>query len=80
MSDLINALWMLGGLVVGGCAYFIIADHFDNKDKPQPRKPLTHDELVKVMLQNEEVYKALAEYELNKSTGEVQRVDHDGRH
>ena len=80
MSDLINSFYMLGGLLLAGFVYFIIADHFDSKDKPQPRKPLTHDELVEVMLQNEEVYKALAEYELNKSTGQVQRVDHDGRH
>jgi len=80
MSDLINSFYMLGGLLLAGFVYFIIADRFDSKDKPQPRKPLTHDELVEVMLQNEKVYKALAEYELNKSTGEVQRVDYDGRH
>jgi len=47
----------------------------ENKQKPQ--KPLTHEELVDLMLENEEVYKALAEYELNKSTGEVQVVSHD---
>jgi hypothetical protein len=61
--------------------------------KNKKREPLTHDEFVEVMLQNEEVYKALAkyelddgqltdeqytkirelaEYELNKSTGELQ--------
>ena len=50
----------------------------ENKQKPQkPQKPLTHEELVDLMLENEEVYKALAEYELNKSTGAVQRVDND---
>ena len=47
------------------------------ESKKQKREPLTHEEFVEVMLQNEEVYKALAEYELNKSTGEVQRVDND---
>ena len=31
MSDLINALWILGGMVVGGFLYFIIADYFDDK-------------------------------------------------
>lgn len=31
MNDLINALWILVGLVVGGFIYFIIADHFDDK-------------------------------------------------
>lgn len=40
-------------------------------------QPLTHEEFVDIMLQNEEVHKALAEYELNKSTGEVQVVSHD---
>ena len=35
------------------------------------RKPL--QESIK---DNEELYKELAEYELNKSTGEVQKVDH----
>ena len=49
----------------------------ENKQKPQ--KPLTHEELVDLMLENEEVYKALAEYELNKSTGAVQRVNNDWR-
>jgi hypothetical protein len=55
------------------------------------RKPIPHEELVKSMLENEEVYKELTafekewdqmkpvgqevlpEYELNKSTGEVQK-------
>ena len=31
--------------------------------KKQKREPLTHEEFVEVMLQNEEVYKALAQYE-----------------
>ena len=47
----------------------------ENKQKPQ--KPLTHEEFVDLMLENKEVQKALAEYELNKSTGEVQVVSHD---
>lgn len=47
------------------------------ESKKQKREPLTHEEFVDLMLRNEEVYKALAEYELNKSTGEVQRVDND---
>ena len=41
----------------------------DNKEK---ELPITHEELVSEMLNNPEV---LAEYELNKSTGAVQRVD-----
>jgi hypothetical protein len=45
----------------------------DNKDK---ELPITHEELVGEMLKNPEV---LAEYELNKSTGAVQRVDNDRR-
>ena len=45
----------------------------DNKDK---ELPITHEELVSEMLKNPEV---LAEYELNKSTGAVQRVDNDRR-
>lgn len=49
------------------------------ESKQKPQKPLTHEELVDLMLENEEVYKALAEYELNKSTGAVQRVDNDRR-
>ena len=40
-------------------------------------KPLTLDEIEDLMSQNEEVHKALAEYELNKSTGAVQRVNND---
>ncbi len=47
------------------------------ENKQKPKKPLMHEELVDLMLENEEVYKALAEYELNKSTGAVQRVDND---
>ena len=31
--------------------------------KNKKRDPLTHDEFVEVMLQNEEVYKELAKYE-----------------
>jgi hypothetical protein len=45
----------------------------DNKEK---ELPITHEELVSEMLKNPEV---LAEYELNKSTGAVQRVDNDRR-
>ena len=41
----------------------------DNKEK---ELPITHEELVSEILKNPEV---LAEYELNKSTGAVQRVD-----
>jgi len=44
------------------------------------KKPIPHEEFVKSMLENEEVYEELAriekelpEYELNKSTGEVQK-------
>jgi hypothetical protein len=33
------------------------------------------EELDKAIQENEEVYKKLAEYELNKSTGEVQKVE-----
>ena len=29
MSDLINGFYLLGGLVLAGFIYFIIADHFD---------------------------------------------------
>jgi hypothetical protein len=29
MTDLINALWILGGLVVGGLIFFFIADYFN---------------------------------------------------
>jgi hypothetical protein len=57
------------------------------------KEPIPHEEFVKSMLENEEVYKELTalekewdqikpvgqevlpEYELNKSTGEVQKVD-----
>lgn len=42
------------------------------------KEPLSHDEFVNVMLENEEVYKALAEYELHPSTGEVVKVYKDG--
>ena len=31
MSDLINALWILVGLVVGGLIFFFIADHINDK-------------------------------------------------
>jgi hypothetical protein len=41
---------------------------FGNKKEPMP-----HDEFVAKILENPEV---LAEYELNKSTGAVQKVDH----
>jgi hypothetical protein len=36
------------------------------------KKPIPHEEMVEKMLENPEV---LAEYELNKSTGNVQKVD-----
>ena len=36
------------------------------------KKPIPHEEMVAKMLENPEV---LAEYELNKSTGEVQKKD-----
>jgi hypothetical protein len=53
------------------------------------KEPIPHEEMVEKMLENpevvkaleesieedEEIYKALAEYELNKSTGNVQKVD-----
>lgn len=29
MSDLINAIWILVGMIFGGFLYFIIADYFD---------------------------------------------------
>jgi hypothetical protein len=35
------------------------------ENKKQKREPLTHEEFVEVMLQNEGVYKALAQYELD---------------
>jgi hypothetical protein len=37
------------------------------------KEPISHEEMVEKMLENPEV---LAEYELNKSTGTVQKVDH----
>ena len=45
-------------------------------DSKEKELPITHEELVSEMLKNPEV---LAEYELNKSTGAVQRVDNDRR-
>jgi hypothetical protein len=46
------------------------------------KEPIPHEEFVKSMLENEEVYEELAriekelpEYELNKSTGEVQKKE-----
>ena len=36
------------------------------------KKPILHEEMVEKMLENPEV---LAEYELNKSTGEVQKKE-----
>jgi hypothetical protein len=36
------------------------------------KKPIPHEEMVEKMLENPEV---LAEYELNKSTGEVQKKE-----
>jgi len=36
------------------------------------KKPMSHEEMVKKMLENPKV---LAEYELNKSTGEVQKKE-----
>ena len=36
------------------------------------KKPIPHEEMVEKMIENPEV---LAEYELNKSTGNVQKVD-----
>jgi len=29
MTDLINGFYILGGLLIAGFIYFIIADHFD---------------------------------------------------
>ena len=46
------------------------------KRKKTIKQLMTHEELVSEMLKNPEV---LAEYELNKSTGAVQRVDNDRR-
>jgi hypothetical protein len=31
MSDLINAFWILFGMVVGGFLYLLIADYFDDR-------------------------------------------------
>jgi hypothetical protein len=42
------------------------------------KKPMTHKALVSKMLENPEVSKALAEYELHPSTGEVVKVYKDG--
>ena len=36
------------------------------------KKPIPHEKMVEKMLENPEV---LAEYELNKSTGNIQKVD-----
>jgi len=33
MNELITALWIMGGLVVGGFIYFVIADYFYNDKK-----------------------------------------------
>ncbi len=33
MNELITALWIMGGLVIGGLIYFVIADYFDNDKK-----------------------------------------------
>ena len=54
-------------------------DNFDrifrkriNEQKLNNDDMMTHEQMVNKMLENPEV---LAEYELNKSTGEVQKVD-----
>ena len=47
------------------------SDMFEKNFDAIFRKPL--QESIK---DNKELYKELAEYELNKSTGEVQKVDH----
>ena len=39
------------------------------------RKKPIEEHLTESVKEHEEVYKKLAEYELNKSTGEVQKVD-----
>jgi hypothetical protein len=44
-------------------------------DKQNIKQPISFAEMEALALENEEVNKALAEYELNKSTGDVQRVD-----
>ena len=59
MIELVTGFYILGGLLLAGFVYFIVADHFDEIKK------------------EEEAPKALAEYELNKSTGAVQRVSND---
>lgn len=46
-------------------------------DKQKTKEKITDEELMKSTLEFKDLYKALAEYELNKSTGEVQRVSHD---
>jgi hypothetical protein len=46
-------------------------------DKQNIKQPISYAEMEALVLENEEVHKALAHYELNKSTGEVQRVDND---
>jgi arsenate reductase-like glutaredoxin family protein len=43
-----------------------------NEQKLNNDDMMTHEQMVNKMLENPEV---LAEYELNKSTGEVQKVD-----
>ena len=48
------------------------SDMFEKNFDAIFRKPIPHEEMVKKMLENPEV---LAEYELNKSTGEVQKKE-----
>jgi hypothetical protein len=31
MTDLVNGFYLLGGLLLAGFIYFIVADHFDDK-------------------------------------------------
>jgi len=31
MTELINGFYLLGGLIIAGFIYFIVADHFDDK-------------------------------------------------
>jgi hypothetical protein len=45
------------------------------QDKQKTGDHISYEEMEALVLENEQVYKALAEYELNKSTGDVQRVD-----
>jgi len=33
LNELITALWIMGGLIIGGLIYFVIADYFDNDKK-----------------------------------------------